>query len=150
MNTMKAVVIEEFGGPEALRYRDVPRPTPAKDEVLVRVRACGVCHLDLILRSGTAGPTSTSATISSKSRLSPKTTASATPSDPSPARKSSSACSPKTIVAQPPRLPKSLGSRQRRKRADENQSKNQEPAICSKWALPFLRFRLASRPPLLG
>ena len=52
MNTMKAVVIEEFGAPEVLRYREVPRPIPARDEVLVRVRACGICHLDLFLRSG--------------------------------------------------------------------------------------------------
>ena len=52
MDMMKAVVIDEFGGPEVLQFKDVPRPVPASNEVLVRVRACGVCHLDLILRSG--------------------------------------------------------------------------------------------------
>jgi len=49
---MKAVVLESFGGPEVLRLREVPRPVPAPDEALVRIRCCGVCHLDLILRTG--------------------------------------------------------------------------------------------------
>ncbi len=49
---MKAVVVEEFGGPEKLVCTEVARPTPASNEVLVRVGCCGVCHLDLILRSG--------------------------------------------------------------------------------------------------
>ena len=49
---MKAVVIDAFGGPEVLQVRDVPRPKPGPNEALVRIRCCGVCHLDLILRSG--------------------------------------------------------------------------------------------------
>ena len=52
MTLMKAVILEEFGDPDVLRFKQVPRPTPASNEVLVRIRACGVCHLDLILRSG--------------------------------------------------------------------------------------------------
>ena len=52
MDMMKAVVVDEFGGPEVLQFKDVPRPVPAPDEVLVKVQVCGVCHLDLILRSG--------------------------------------------------------------------------------------------------
>ncbi len=35
---MKAVRIHEFGGPEVLRYEDVPDPKPRKDQVLVRVQ----------------------------------------------------------------------------------------------------------------
>lgn len=49
---MKAVVLREFGGPEVLRLEDVPRPAPRPGEVLVQVKCCGVCHLDLIVRRG--------------------------------------------------------------------------------------------------
>ena len=49
---MKAVVFDAFGGPEVLRYTDAPAPTPLPGEALVRVRACGVNHLDLDIRSG--------------------------------------------------------------------------------------------------
>jgi NADPH:quinone reductase-like Zn-dependent oxidoreductase len=49
---MKAAVIHEFGGPEVLRYEDVPNPKPRKDQVLVRVKACAMNHLDLWVRQG--------------------------------------------------------------------------------------------------
>jgi NADPH:quinone reductase-like Zn-dependent oxidoreductase len=52
---MKAVVIHEFGGPEVLRYEDVPDPRPRKDQVLIRVRACAMNHLDLWVRKGLPG-----------------------------------------------------------------------------------------------
>src|SRR5438874_10076562 len=52
---MKAVRIHEFGGPEVLRYEDVPDPKPRKDQVLVRVRACALNHLDLWVRKGLPG-----------------------------------------------------------------------------------------------
>jgi NADPH:quinone reductase-like Zn-dependent oxidoreductase len=52
---MKAVVVHEHGGLDALSYEDVPEPTPAADEVLVRVRAVGVNHLDLWVRKGVPG-----------------------------------------------------------------------------------------------
>src|SRR5256886_13662861 len=52
---MKAVRIHEFGGPEVLRYEDVPDPQPRKDEVLVRVKACAMNHLDLWVRKGLPG-----------------------------------------------------------------------------------------------
>jgi NADPH2:quinone reductase len=52
---MKAVVIEEFGGPEVLRYRDVPDPSLSPACVLVEVRAVGVNRGDLQLRAGEAG-----------------------------------------------------------------------------------------------
>lgn len=51
---MKAVVINETGGPEVLRYEDVPDPQPGEDEVLVRIEAAGVNHYDLNLRAGMA------------------------------------------------------------------------------------------------
>jgi len=52
---MKAVRIHEHGGPEALRYEDVPEPSVRADQVLVRVRACALNHLDLFVRSGIPG-----------------------------------------------------------------------------------------------
>ena len=52
---MKAVRIHEFGGPEVLRYEDVPDPKPRKDQGLVRVKACAMNHLDLWVRKGLPG-----------------------------------------------------------------------------------------------
>ena len=54
---MKAVRIHEFGGPEVLRYEDVPDAKPRKDQVLVRVKACALNHLDLWVRMGLPGVT---------------------------------------------------------------------------------------------
>jgi NADPH:quinone reductase-like Zn-dependent oxidoreductase len=52
---MKAVRVHEFGGPEVLRYEDVPDAKPRKDQVLVRVKACAMNHLDLWVRKGLPG-----------------------------------------------------------------------------------------------
>jgi NADPH:quinone reductase-like Zn-dependent oxidoreductase len=52
---MKAVRIHQFGGPEVLTYEDVPDPQPRKDQVLVRVRACSLNHLDIFVRNGLPG-----------------------------------------------------------------------------------------------
>jgi len=52
---MKAVRIHQFGGPEVLTYEDIPDPQPRKDQVLVRVRACSLNHLDLWVRKGLPG-----------------------------------------------------------------------------------------------
>ena len=49
---MKAIVYETQGGPEVLQYKDVPEPQIGPYEVLVRVRACALNHLDLWLRMG--------------------------------------------------------------------------------------------------
>jgi NADPH2:quinone reductase len=50
---MKAIVVDEFGGPEVLRLEDVPTPRPAANQVLVRVRAAGVNPYDTYMRNGT-------------------------------------------------------------------------------------------------
>jgi NADPH:quinone reductase-like Zn-dependent oxidoreductase len=52
---MKAVRIHQFGGPEVLTYEDVPDPQPRKNQVLVRVRACSLNHLDVWVRKGLPG-----------------------------------------------------------------------------------------------
>ena len=50
--TMKAIVIHEYGGPEVLKYEDVPRPEPKEDQILIRVIAAGVNPVDGMIRSG--------------------------------------------------------------------------------------------------
>ncbi len=47
---MKAAVLKEFGAPLAIE--DLPTPTPADDEVLIQLEACGVCHSDLHIIDG--------------------------------------------------------------------------------------------------
>ena len=54
MDTMKAVRIHEYGGPEVLRYEDAPRPVVKPDEVLIRVHAAGVNPVDWKVREGHA------------------------------------------------------------------------------------------------
>lgn len=48
---MKAIVYDEFGSPDVLRLKEVPRPAPKNDEILIRVRAAGVNFGDLMARS---------------------------------------------------------------------------------------------------
>src|SRR5258705_7263236 len=50
--TMKAIRIHNYGGPEALQYEDAPRPEPQVGEVLVRVHAAGVNPIDWKVREG--------------------------------------------------------------------------------------------------
>ena len=54
--TMKAIVVHQFGGPEVLKYEDAPRPEPKENEILVRVIAAGVNPVDTYVRSGKFGP----------------------------------------------------------------------------------------------
>jgi putative PIG3 family NAD(P)H quinone oxidoreductase len=51
-DSMRAVVITEFGDPEVLQLRHVPRPEPGPKEVLVKVRASGLNRADLAQRVG--------------------------------------------------------------------------------------------------
>jgi NADPH:quinone reductase-like Zn-dependent oxidoreductase len=49
---VKAVRIHEDGGPEVLRYEDAPDPVPGKGDVLIRLRAASLNHLDVWIRKG--------------------------------------------------------------------------------------------------
>ncbi len=49
---MKAVRVNEYGGPEAMSYDDVDVPTPEPNQVLVKVEAAGVNYIDTYQRSG--------------------------------------------------------------------------------------------------
>jgi zinc-binding alcohol dehydrogenase/oxidoreductase len=49
---VKAIRIHEDGGPEVLRYEDAPDPTPGPSEVVVRLVAASLNHLDVWTRMG--------------------------------------------------------------------------------------------------
>jgi alcohol dehydrogenase len=53
--TMRAAIVHEHGGPEKLELGDLPRREPGPDEVLVRVLACALNHLDIFVRRGMPG-----------------------------------------------------------------------------------------------
>ncbi|MDT0320066.1 NADP-dependent oxidoreductase [Streptomyces millisiae] len=62
--TMRAVRLHEHGGPEVLRYDEVPIPEPGPSEVLVRVRAVGVNPPDWYLRGGLTRVAGSKSTVS--------------------------------------------------------------------------------------
>jgi len=49
---MKAIRVHEVGGPEVLRFEDVPVPSPAAEQALVKLEAIGVNYIDIYFRSG--------------------------------------------------------------------------------------------------
>lgn len=52
---MKAIVLRRTGGPSAMRYQDIETPRPGPGEVLVRVHAAGINHVDIDIRKGVSG-----------------------------------------------------------------------------------------------
>jgi len=52
MESMKAVRIHGYGGPEVLRFEDAPRPTAGYGEVLIKVHAASVNPIDWKARAG--------------------------------------------------------------------------------------------------
>jgi NADPH2:quinone reductase len=50
---MKAIRVHQFGGPEQLKYEDVPDPAPKRGEVLVKIHATGVNPFETYMRTGT-------------------------------------------------------------------------------------------------
>ncbi|MCX7751672.1 MAG: quinone oxidoreductase [Blastocatellia bacterium] len=49
---MRAIRVHEYGGPEVLRYEDVPIPEPGSGEVRVKIEAAGVNFIDIYHRTG--------------------------------------------------------------------------------------------------
>jgi len=52
---MRAVRFHAHGGPEVLKLEEIPEPRIAQNQVLVRIKACALNHLDLWLRKGLPG-----------------------------------------------------------------------------------------------
>ena len=53
---MKAVQIQEYGGPEVLQYVDLPDPSPGPDQAVVEIQAVGVNFTDIYSRMGVNPP----------------------------------------------------------------------------------------------
>ena len=49
---MKAIRVHNYGGPEVLKYEDVPEPVPGKGEAVVKIAASGVNFIDIYFRTG--------------------------------------------------------------------------------------------------
>ncbi|MBO0790631.1 MAG: NADP-dependent oxidoreductase [Ktedonobacteraceae bacterium] len=49
---MRAFVLTRYGGPDAMEFRDVPRPSPSSGEVLIQVYAVGLNPVDFKIRQG--------------------------------------------------------------------------------------------------
>ena len=52
---MKAIVFHQHGTPDVVKYEDAPEPSARPNEVLIRVKACALNHLDLWVRRGIPG-----------------------------------------------------------------------------------------------
>ena len=51
-NLMRAIVIEQYGGPEQLVLKKLPEPEPAPGQVVVEVKALGLNHAETYMRKG--------------------------------------------------------------------------------------------------
>lgn len=49
---MKAIRVHAPGGPEAMRFEDIPQPTPKEGEALVKIEAAGLNFIDVYYRAG--------------------------------------------------------------------------------------------------
>ena len=49
---MKAIRVHNYGGPEVLKYEDVPPPTVGKGEAIVKIAAAGLNFIDIYFRAG--------------------------------------------------------------------------------------------------
>jgi NADPH2:quinone reductase len=49
---MRAIVIEKFGGPECLVYKELPEPEPKAGHVVIEIKAFGINHAEMHMRRG--------------------------------------------------------------------------------------------------
>src|SRR5262249_4984107 len=49
---MRAIVIEKFGGPDGLVYKDIPEPEPKAGHVVIQIKAFGINHAEMHMRRG--------------------------------------------------------------------------------------------------
>jgi NADPH:quinone reductase-like Zn-dependent oxidoreductase len=49
---MRAILRKQFGGPEVLEIREIPKPTPQPGQVLIQIKAFGLNHAELHMRQG--------------------------------------------------------------------------------------------------
>lgn len=49
---MKAVVLDGFGGLDALVFKDIPKPEPKEGTVVIRIKAFGINHAEMHMRRG--------------------------------------------------------------------------------------------------
>ncbi|MFG2039456.1 zinc-binding alcohol dehydrogenase family protein [Dactylosporangium sp. NPDC048998] len=49
---MRAIVIEKFGGPDCLMYKDLPEPEPMPGQVVIEIKAFGINHAEMHMRRG--------------------------------------------------------------------------------------------------
>jgi NADPH2:quinone reductase len=52
VGSMKAIVVHAFGGPEVLKFEDVPDPVPGSRQLLIRVKAAGINPVETYVRTG--------------------------------------------------------------------------------------------------
>ncbi len=60
---MKAIMLRKFGEPNNFKMETLPDPRPDRGELLIKVRACGVCYHDIIMRRGKLPGTSVPAVL---------------------------------------------------------------------------------------
>ena len=49
---MRAIILEKFGGPDSLVYRDIPEPEPKVGHVVIQIKAFGINHAEMHMRRG--------------------------------------------------------------------------------------------------
>ena len=52
---MRAVVLEEHGNIDSLLVKDIPDPICNQNQVIVKIKACSINHLDIFVRKGMPG-----------------------------------------------------------------------------------------------